>query len=399
MSSQTISDQLEDIFNVPKNGSNIKDDDESSETSYVEVEAVADNMSFDQKAQIINEKIAKDAPPVEASKGNPNPISTEVSSNVSKPTQPVEPAKPIASKNSFEEILSNSVSNKDTAKSPVLPVVLQQTINSENNKLAKESEDDDEVRSEPESVTSSNEIIYDQKPNDDGWLLTPPSPMYAHFYEQKSAFIRNITTNGRPIDIDKLTFELKNSFVRTNLDLTDLLGMSDRLTKVQDLLDRVVQIKIQATSQCSATKRGVELLRGVLAKVSYEKPAARQDGVIYDHMRDIEMYASRVESLEQASKDVYHNLLEAKEILSRKISIALELLKQQNITDGMERSFNNMPDNVKKIAMSPVAPKENTATKAALEGFDRLDVQEVVKAAPPKADKSIKKTGQSDWMD
>jgi hypothetical protein len=138
-------------------------------------------------------------------------------------------------------------------------------------------------------------------------------------------------------------------------------------------------------------------LRGVLAKVCYEKPAARQDGVNYDHMRDIEMYACRVESLEQAAKDVYHNLLEAKEILSRKISVAIELFKQQHMSDNFEKNVSALPSNVKSAIQN--AEKADTRVSKNEDGFDRLEVQEVVKNNTVKSNEVKKKSGQIDWLD
>jgi len=408
--SLSISEQLDSIFDVPKNGANIKEEDtDNNDAAYAEVVATHDNASFDQKVKALSEKLAKDVP----SSDVPNTSTVEASyvqPTFAAPEQPKQ-----STEDEFQTILSRSVQPKQPIVAPVQPLVQEPIFDTKDTKREEPAKNDDTIRnndkpipvalegnavnddSVSESVSDGpSSPVYNLQVNSDGWLLTAPAPMYSHFYTEKAAFIRHITVNGKPLEIDKLTTELRNSSVSTKVELTDLPGMAERLTKIQDFLDRVVQIKVQATSQCAATKRGVELLRGVLAKVSYEKPAARQDGVIYDHMRDIEMYASRVESLEQNAKDIYHNLLEAKEILSRKISIAIELVKEQNKTDGLEKSFNNLPDSSKKTMSAPIA----TSSKLAGEGYDRLDVQEaVVKAAAPKQDRSIKKSGQSDWMD
>lgn len=385
-----IQDQLDAIFAIPKDGSNIKEEaDDSQETSYAEVIVADEKVAFEQKAHKVKEQLAKDAPPVNvvyASK-------TEEKVNVqSQPASPIPvPAAPIpAPKDEFEKILSQSIRPEFSVPEEVQPVVSQPN-----------NADLDSEHIEEEKATVQNgdhittPVLYDQKPDSDGWCLTAPSPMFNRFYEEKSSFIRHITKNGRPIDIDKLTTELTSSTVSTNIELTDMRGMADKLTRIQDLLDRVVHIKIQATSQCAAAKRGVELLRGVLAKVTYEKPAARQDGVIYDHMKDIEMYASRLESLEQNAKDVYHNLLEAKEILSRKISIALELVKEQNRTEGLESKFNSLPENAKKA----VVQASSAPSRLANEGYDRLEVQEAVKTAAAKPKDTPKKSGQLSWLD
>jgi len=417
--SSGIVDQLDSIFDVPKNGSNIRDEsEESQEGAYAEVAPSHDNATFEQKAKELSDKIAQAVPTADVQYTAQPEVTANVQQTVAQ--QPEQPAPAVVSNNSFEEILSKSIPTKQPVVPAVQPLVSEQIFENKDTTDVQANKDNDKIRIEPASVpnvvgltaapSQPNPVkhvqvedseqetaagpIYEQKPNADGWMLTPPAPMYSRFYDEKGAFIRNITSNGRPLDIDKLVAELKNSSVSTNVELTDLVGMGEKLTKIQDYLDRVVQIKIQATSQCSACKRGVELLRGVLAKVSYEKPAARQDGVIYDHMRDVEMYAARIESLEQSAKDVYHNLLEAKEILSRKISIAIELVKQQHVTDGLEKSFGSLPENVKRAAQT-----SSSHSKLADEGFDRLEVQEAVKNFTPKPDRTMKKAGQSDWMD
>lgn len=383
--SSSMNDQLDAIFGIPKDGSNIKQDlEDGQEDSYAEVIVSDDGISFDQKAKLLNDQLSKDAPSVNVTYVSKMEENKNVQSKPAEQSKPNEPTK-----DKFEEIFSQSLQPKQSNSKEVLPVVQEQTNDH------KEIESQDEPKSSNEvSVVNSSNPLYEQKFDDDGWYLSPPSPMFNHFYVEKASLINHIIKNGRPIDFDKFTLELKNSSVSTNIEITDMKGMSDRLTKIQDLLDRVVQIKIQATSQCVAFKRGVELLRGVLAKVTYEKPAARQDGVIYDHMRDIEMYAAKLESLEQNAKDVYHNLLEAKEILSRKISISLELLKEQSRTEGLERSFNNLPDNVKKVAN-----QQRSSTDLVSEGFDKLEVQEaLVKSQNSSQEKTNKKTGTMPWL-
>lgn len=389
-----IQDQLDAIFAIPKDGSNIKEEaDDSQETSYAEVIVADEKVAFAQKAQKVNEQLAKDAPPVNvvyASKATEEKVNAQSQPQPAPTPVAATPTPAAAPKDEFEKILTQSIRPEFAVTEEVQPVVSQPS-NVDN--------DSESVEEEKASVQNGDHIttpvLYDQKPDSDGWCLTAPSPMFNRFYEEKSSFIRHITKNGRPIDIDKLTTELTSSTVSTNVELTDMRGMADKLTRIQDLLDRVVHIKIQATSQCAAAKRGVELLRGVLAKVTYEKPAARQDGVIYDHMKDIEMYASRLESLEQNAKDVYHNLLEAKEILSRKISIALELVKEQNRTDGLENKFNSLPENAKKA----VVQASSTPGRLANEGYDKLEVQEAVKTAASKPKDTPKKSGQLSWLD
>lgn len=389
----SINEQLlDDIFGIPKDGSNIREeDDESQETSYAEVIKTGGAEGFEQKSKKLNEVLAKDAPPIEVTyvaKEQGNEAKAKQEPVVQQPITITEP-----SKNSFEKILKQSVLPGKSVSEETKPVAQKQTAHNEDTDVGEEVEETKE-----ESVTTPSVA---SKADEDGWTLVPPSPMFAHFYSEKQNFIKSLTRGGKPLLVDKLMAELRTCHVSTSTELMDLEGMADKLNKIQSLLDRVVEIKIQATGQCSASKRGVELLRGVLAKVTYEKPAARQDGVIHDHMKDIEMYACEVEALEQAAKDVYHNLLESKEILSRKISITLELLKQQNITDSHEKNYSNLSDKAKKVVEN-VSARSSVSPEIAAEGFDRLEVQEAVKAQASSAKTPMSgpgKTGKMSWLD
>jgi hypothetical protein len=337
--------------------------------------------------------LTKDAPPhnVEYIEKEDSDVRKQENKQVQK-DQP-QKGKTEGSSVALEKILTEAIRSPQPISKEVQSVVQEQAFDNKNT----EFQEDDEHEDKNGSHVSTQSDFTNQKPDSQGWLLTSPAAMYNYFYTQKASLITNITRNGSQLPFDKLLDELRSSYVNTSVEMSDLQGMYDKLSQIQNYLDRVVQIKILATGQCSATKRGVELLRGVLAKVCYEKPAARQDGVNYDHMRDIEMYACQVESLEQCAKDVYHNLLEAKEILSRKISVAIELFKQQHMGDNIEKSFNNLPGNVKQAIHA--AEKVENISVSAKDGFDKLEVQETVFGKGKVEKTPNKKVGQIDWND
>ncbi len=383
MKDSFIDSKLDEIFNVPKNGSNIKDEsDESSEeshdVSYAEVSIVSDNLSFDDKAKVIKNKIKQDG------------ISEDVEFIAKKEGDSYEPvSRAVKQSEPLEEILSKSLKSNDNNKTVVKETVL--LVADEQKPVTKDAfkqEDAKNADQDEINLTTPTEI-YDEKPNSEGWTVTSPSPMYNQFYVQKLKLIHHITKTGKQLDFEKLNLELKKSTISVAIDLNDIVGMAEKLTSIQQFLDRVVQIKIQATSQCASARRGVELLRGVLANIQYEKPAARQDGLIYNHMKDIEIYATELESLEQNAKDVYHNLLEAKEILSRKISISLELKK----SDNLEKHYNSIPDNIKKEIIKSNAFIHNKNE------YDALQPHEIIKSKHKEDEpaKTSRKTGLADW--
>jgi len=389
-----INDTLDDIFGIPKDGSNIKEEaDESQESSYAEVVTNVSAETFEQKAKKMSAVLPKNASNIEVSyveKGGQDASKKETTQSTEQPkaeekSKAAEQPRPVEqekSKDSFKEILSKSFLGGEPTPSEVQPVVQKQAVDNQDTEPGEDAQEESETVSQ---VTPS----YKADPDEDGWMLVAPSPMLISFYVEKQRFIRDLTKGKKPINVDKLLAELENSTVSIRVEISDLHGMSDKLTTIQSFLDRVVQIKILATGQCAACKRGVELLRGVLARVLHEKPAAKQDGIIYEHMRDVEMYAAKVESLEQSAKDVYHNLLEAKEILSRKLSISIELMKQQNLPNSLEKNYNALPDPVKQAIQA--SQKSLSSGKLAAEGFDSLEVQETVKAQNTEVKPPIQK--------
>ena len=108
--SSSMNDQLDAIFGIPKDGSNIKQDlEDGQEDSYAEVIVSDDGISFDQKAKLLNDQLSKDAPSV-----NVTYVSKmEENKNVQpKPAEQSKSSGPV--KDKFEEILSQSLQSKQS---------------------------------------------------------------------------------------------------------------------------------------------------------------------------------------------------------------------------------------------------------------------------------------------
>ena len=104
-----IQDQLDAIFAIPKDGSNIKEEaDDSQETSYAEVIVADEKVAFEQKAQKVKEQLAKDAPPVNVVYASKTEEKVNVQSQPASPV-PVPAAPTPAPKDEFEKILSQSI--------------------------------------------------------------------------------------------------------------------------------------------------------------------------------------------------------------------------------------------------------------------------------------------------
>lgn len=145
----SINEQLlDDIFGIPKDGSNIREeDDESQETSYAEVIKTGGAEGFEQKSKKLNEVLAKDAPPIEVTyvaKEQGNEAKAKQEPVVQQPITITEP-----SKNSFEKILKQSVLPGKSVSEETKPVAQKQTTHNEDTDVGEEFEETKE-----ESVTT-----------------------------------------------------------------------------------------------------------------------------------------------------------------------------------------------------------------------------------------------------
>ena len=81
------------------------------------------------------------------------------------------------------------------------------------------------------------------------------------------------------------------------------------------------------------------MLKGYLAKIEYLKPSIKQEGLVLEHMGDLEYYYSQLEALYNNCYKVEKTLEAAYEMLSRKVSICMEL-KPIDRYDRSKRSNN-----------------------------------------------------------
>ena len=78
----------------------------------------------------------------------------------------------------------------------------------------------------------------------------------------------------------------------------------------------------------------VELMHGVLARTQYER--GKQEGIQYEHMRDMEMYFAKLKSLHRISDNIQKNLDSAIDVLSRQVTIVQDKSKRK---EGSADSF------------------------------------------------------------
>jgi len=67
-----------------------------------------------------------------------------------------------------------------------------------------------------------------------------------------------------------------------------------QMEEVQQFRNRVKYIGVRVNNQHFLFKRFTPLLRGYLSRIQYLKPVLKQDGLVLEHMGDIEMYFERL---------------------------------------------------------------------------------------------------------
>jgi len=156
------------------------------------------------------------------------------------------------------------------------------------------------------------------------WLLESPSKIYNRFYETKRELVFNILGNCQ-IPFDKYRKELEESSVDVSSEVFDGRENYKKMEKIQVLRDRVKTIQVKCNSQYYIVKRWIELLKGVLSRIQYLKPVIKQEGLYYDHMRDLEYYYAQLEDLNDSADKISKNLSAAYKVLEIKMHICIPL--------------------------------------------------------------------------
>jgi hypothetical protein len=195
---------------------------------------------------------------------------------------------------------------------------VEETEKTEKTEEVKEIEDED---IEDEIIPAKKEVSIDETGNIQ-WLLESPVHSYDRFYESKRELIHDFTPGGQ-LPFKQWEEELSNANVNINSEIFNNVYYIQQMEIVQQLMQRVKNIQLKCNNQYFLWDRFVELLRGCLARVEYLKPSLRQDGLIHEHMRDVELYFCKLTGLYESSKGAMKTLERAFEALSRKATITM----------------------------------------------------------------------------
>ncbi len=189
----------------------------------------------------------------------------------------------------------------------------------------------DEINIESYSMTEDDKII---------WSLKSPSIMYDPFYKQKKVVLDSCLIGGQ-VKFSQWNKELGEAQVDVVTEVFDQQVIIKQMEEVQQFRNRVKYIGVRVNNQYFLFDRFTPLLRGYLARIQYLKPILKQDGLILEHMGDVEMYFERLRGLHKSVADTEKNLAAAYEMLSRKVTICMELPPVERYLKSDAKSYHS----------------------------------------------------------
>jgi len=335
---------LDNIFNIPSDGSNIKTE-ESQESIYTDVALEVGNTSFDDKAEAIRKDLGDSGEDIEFVESSTEPESS--SGGFSN-----------ESEGDLKTIISEAISAQSDESSNTEQMVSKTKSDVDISIGRADGQDSGEVRPERELDISMEKSSLDN----DRWFLDPPSTKYEKFYEDKRENLKKFLRGG-VIPFDKYTEELNNAKVDTRVELYDHETIYDKMTEIRQWKDRVIQIRGHVLSQYFGWKRFVVLMHGVLARVEYEKPVIRQEGLNFTHLRDLEIYLTELEYLYEYTGDIIKNLDSGYESMSRQVAMTMP---QKALDKAANYSKTPSSD-------SDTQPEKSFSSRRDLSDFDTLE--------------------------
>ena len=156
------------------------------------------------------------------------------------------------------------------------------------------------------------------------WKLNSPSEMYESLYAKKRELLSTYMVGGQ-VEYKRWMDELAEAKVDMRGEVFDPVLVIEQMEEVQMHRERVKYIQIRVNNQFYMFKRYIEMMKGFLARIEYLKPVLKQDGLIMEHMLDLEIYFARLEALHESANKTERTLGAAFETLSRKATICMEL--------------------------------------------------------------------------
>jgi hypothetical protein len=338
MNKENLKQDILEIFDISESDADGESNDYGTSS-----DAVAPSSEFDELVGDMSERVTAEEPVV---------------SEKPEPESEPEPAK---NEEKVEEVTveegeSTEKAEEDISSDGKDPFDLESSIteSTEEQQVSQEPEDSQD-ESATEIAGCKGKSIVNSDSKEIQWLLDCPDAKYERFYQHKREAIRDFLLPGGPLPFEKLLDEIKK--IRIDLDVRtyDKEAISNQMRLVQQWRERVHEVFMSCLNQCKRWDTFVPRLEGVLARINYEKPKDRQEGVIYEHMRDMDLYYADLKTLEVGAGHLLQHLDKATDVLSRQLTVALD--NERFSPQGKE--------------YAPNKPKESSAK--GLDGFDSLE--------------------------
>ena len=348
-------DEFEQIFDVVPTVNNDNSDDEIVEEygGREDMDKTAEGVESLKKSikdTIEKENIEKgEELPTDSNKlDNPKDVIMEVVENVAN--------KNVANKNveSKKEIQKTTIIDKEEFD-------LDDLDDISNDIIVEKEKEKEEDNKQPPIVVIDGIKITDGNIN---WMLDCPSEKYKPFYDRKKEFIEK-TTHGGQVEYNRWMGELRNATVDVHSRTFDRERVRKRMEEVQGHRERIKQIQIECNKQYFYWKAFMPLLKGFLARIEYIKPSLKQDGLVMEHMSDMEFYFSRLEALHDSAQIAEKTLESAYEMLSREVSICMEMKPTLRYERGQTISTNDYRDDYDDVSHIST-PDESKTTRGTI---------------------------------
>lgn len=366
-------EDLDDIFGIPQDNSHL--DDDNASTDDVAFGSVVSKNGVSKK---FDDQIL-------ALSSNMKTVSNEVSDPetedlIKKVVKPID--------GGVENVIQKQKANQSTQK------------NDENTASVKRKNDDEIFPESQEHlgriihndkqlnilqvVSAGNDAQHEQVNISSSWKLEDNNLAFSNFYKLKKNAINGWLLPGGEINFDLVHDELVNAKVDlSSIGFGDFNSMFDSLKNIQHWKDRVTEISMRTNAQYYTWKRAVDLFRGTLARMYYEKPSEKQEGVVMEHMGDMVRYYSQLEALHASVDAVSRNLDNAFDCVSRQITVCLPMSSKD--IESVDKRLIKKSDNISSEILSEA---------------DSIPEMGFGKSRQNQNDKTIgKKIGTVDWKD
>jgi hypothetical protein len=365
---------IHDVFNIPRDGKNISDDDDED----LGLAGGPANVSFDVKAKEVADAIAgAKVVPAESNSGQKNGENTKdsaaespksvidkalresvpvtapkVASPVSEKKPPTaapshvsnlfdDDAGPSATFSSEQKTVAPTPLKVETPKAEAKPVVeAPKAVETPKPVAPKQApkgvslpsyapfipDEEDEELANDDTKSADRSGPCDPWEEGEQWLLDSPAPKYDRLYREKKIALTdgpNGILKGGQLNFDKLFDELAELNVDVTVKTYDPQDIHEKMQLVQKLRGRLEEIRLKVSRQYHHWERYIELFHGVLCRTEYER--GKQEGLNYDHLRDMEHYFCSVKALHKASEQIMRTLDGAFECLSRQVTVVMPM--------------------------------------------------------------------------